>query len=452
MKKQGFVGRHMAVRGALSAGLCAVVLALGGGMRALGAGPAGGTRPAPAAPPVRYVLLPDGDVLEDARAVFVRLKAQFHNDSDREVTVPLWGRTDFAELFRFEIVGPDGKALAGPIIDRFGGPVPALPSTRATAPMVGNSPFVLVKAHAMVECSFMLSHSQGIDFRGWFFTHPGKYTIIGEFVNTHDTYVDPQTYAVAKAEQSFLGSVKSQPIQCAVTHHGAEWGIQMPGSQRPGGLQPMQYVEVGGDKDGRGGLTVTGSIVDGQGKPLAGAMVEISADKDTGVPRGGGGAVAGGILHKPVDRQRSGADGRVVFDELPPGMDSYTLTAIHEGNYEIASATITLADAVKKQEVKIALKPGLVLSGKVVDTKGKALPGVRAQNQARMTTVYTGADGKFLLEGLSKPACNLYSPGFSAPGSRSPVPGHENDGTWEVVMEPQAPAAAPAATPGRRGG
>ena len=63
---------------------------------------------------LRYEVLLN-KMLDDHLPAGVMLTVRFTNDTDRDMTLPLWSQTENAELFRFSITGPDGKELVGPI-------------------------------------------------------------------------------------------------------------------------------------------------------------------------------------------------------------------------------------------------------------------------------------------------------------------------------------------------
>jgi len=104
-----------------------VVLALSDTMsvKASSSPPAAATPPPTAvAPQVRYEL-EAGQVREGVNGTSVSVTARFYNDSDKELTIPVWGRAEIADVFRFEIMGPDGKALVPPQQGRLTAPIPA---------------------------------------------------------------------------------------------------------------------------------------------------------------------------------------------------------------------------------------------------------------------------------------------------------------------------------------
>lgn len=370
------------------------------------------------------------------------LKVRFFNDTDSDLSLPLYSQTDNAEFFRFSITGPNGKALVGPIPARIGAPIPAqMSDSGATA--TGKSPFVVVKAGKSVESTLILCPQDSATIQRWCFPRAGQYTIIGEYVNSHTTYVDPQTHAVVAAQTPFVGKVQSAPLHVTVTHAAGDWVFG------PHGGQALEKPPSAG------ALLIAGLTVDAHGKPLPGTVVEVMANKDTGRAS----SPDDPIMHVVVDRQRSGADGRFTFDALPRQADAYVLTAVHEGNYAQATATVTPAQALTKEDVKLTLKAGLTYRGKVVDRNGKALPGVLVTGAGKMDvapgrggrgsggpagglgTVYTEADGRFLIEGLDAPGCDISCVGFTAVSAAKPEAGHEQDGTWTVALTPETPVA-----------
>ena len=368
----------------------AAVFVIGAGsanmaLKASASAPAAAPPPAAVAPQVRYELVVS-QVREGVNGTSVSVTARFYNDSDKELTIPVWGRAEIADVFRFEILGPDGKALVAPQQGRLTAPIPAqVTRDLVTAgpggrPIIRTTPFVPVQAKGMVQFTFPLGTTDGGAPTGplsWCFPRPGTYQLKGEYVNTYSTYVDPNTHAIQKAESPFLGSVKSPTVQFKVSRSAAEGGFENYFIRIPPGARGMTRPVIGGNPGGRGGLTISGSTLTTQGKPLAGTMVEITANKYSG--RGGpgnGGDEGYGILRKLIDRQRSGTDGTFKFEDLPPDADSYAIRAVPEGNY--VPAVLALSnEKTNRIGVRITLQNGIALRGRVVDKDGRGLADVR---------------------------------------------------------------------------
>ena len=448
----------------------AAVFVIGAGsanmaLKASASAPAAAPPPAAVAPQVRYELVVS-QVREGVNGTSVSVTARFYNDSDKELTIPVWGRAEIADVFRFEIMGPDGKALVAPQQGRLTAPIPAqVTRDLVTAgpggrPIIRTTPFVPVEAKGMVQFTFPLGTIGGGAPTGplsWCFPRPGTYQLKGEYVNTYSTYVDPNTHAIQKAESPFLGSVKSPTVQFKVSRSAAEGGFENYFIRIPPGARGMTRPVIGGNPGGRGGLTISGSTLTTQGKPLAGTMVEITANKYSG--RGGpgnGGDEGYGILRKLIDRQRSGTDGTFKFEDLPPDADSYAIRAVPEGNY--VPAVLALSnEKTNRIGVRITLQNGIALRGRVVDKDGRGLADVRVTGYGQTESaeppslqktgatsvhagwgpVYTGENGEFEMQGLGDAGCSFsIRAGFKPMPNVRPDPGHENDGTWTVVMEP----------------
>lgn len=417
--------------------------------------------PTAAAPQVRYEL-EVGQVREGVNGTSVPVTARFYNDSDQELTIPAWGRPEL-DVFRFEIVGPDGKALVAPQQGRLSAPISArVTRDLVTAgpdgrPIIRTTPFVPVTAKGMVQFKFTLGTIGGGAPTGplsWCFPRPGTYQLKGEYANVHSTYVDPNTHVVRKAESPFVGSVKAPTVQFKVSRSAAEGGFENYLDRfARGRTGPV----IGGNPGGRGGLTISGSTLSEQGKPLVGTMVEITANKYSG--RGGPGNAGDeglGILRKLIDRQRSGTDGTFQFEDLPPDADSYAMRAVPEGNY--VPAVLALSnEKTNRIGVRITLENGIAVRGRVVNKDGRGLADVRVTGygqtesaeppslqrtgatsvHAAWGTIYTGENGEFEMQGLGDAGCSFWMrAGFKPIGEARPAPGHENDGTWTVVMEP----------------
>ena len=422
--------------------------------------------PTAATPQVRYEL-EAGQVREDVNGTSVSVTARFYNDSDKELTIPVWGRAEIADVFRLEIIGPDGKALVAPQQERLPAPIPAqVTRDLVTAgpggrPIIRTTPFVPVEAKGMVQFTFSLGTIGGGAPTGplsWCFPRPGTYQLKGEFVSAHSTFVDPNTHAILKAESPFLGSVKSPTVQFKVSRSAAEGGFENYFIRPFPGARGMTMPVIGGNPGGRGGLTISGSTLTEEGKPLAGTIVEITANKFSG--RGGpgnGGDEGDGIIRKLIDRQRSGTDGKFMFEDLPPDADSFAIRAVAEGNY-IPTVLAVSNEKTNRTGAKITLKDGIALRGRVVDKDGHALAEVRVTGYGQTEsseppslqrtgatsvhagwdhTVYTNENGEFEMQGLGDAGCSFsIRTGFKPIREARPDPGHENDGTWTVVMEP----------------
>jgi hypothetical protein len=373
------------------------------------------------------------DVLWRVQTLTVRIR--LFNDSSKDIVVPLWGRGEFNDLFRFEIVGPDGKALIGPIPERLPEPIPAGLLPPPQVPRVNNSPFVLVKAKGMVESDINLGVTQH-----WYFHSPGQYTLTAEFVNTHSTYVDSQTHKVVKMDNAFIGSVKAPAIQVRMSvFANTQFGIR---------ASIQSGIQVGG-------LTIAGQTLDEQGKPLAGTILELTRTRDpwphTSFDSGGTMPIS------RIDRQKSDSEGNFKFVDLPVDANSYIIKAMHNGNYLMSMMILSNEKKTSRTNVKITMKGGKTLRGKVVDANGYPLAGVRVAgygltgnadqeylifvvvtNFDRLDAyAYTGENGEFEIQGLESEQCRFSCEGFKSRGA-APKTGHENDGTWTVVLEPEA--------------
>jgi hypothetical protein len=444
---------------------CAAVVVIGAGSATVAAKAAAATPPpTAAAPQVRYEL-EVGQVREGVNGTSVSVTARFYNDSDKELSIPVWGRAEIADVFRFEIIGPDGKALVAPQQGRLTAPIPAqVTRDLVTAgpggrPIIRTTPFVPVAAKGMVQFAFTLGTLGGGAPTGplsWCFPRPGTYQLKGEYVSTYSTYVDPNTHAIQKAQSPFLGSVRAPTVQFKVSRSAAEGGFENYFIRSLPGARGVTLPVIGGNPGGRGGLTISGSTLTDQGKPLAGTIVEITANKYSG--RGGPGNAGDegyGILRKLIDRLRSGTDGMFTFEDLPPDADSYTIRAVPEGNY--VPAVLALSnEKTNRIGVRITLQNGIALRGRVLDKDGRGLADVRVTGygqtesseppslqitgatsvRAAWGTVYTRESGEFEMQGLGDAMCSLQIRGFKPMPNARPAPGHENDGTWTIVMEP----------------
>jgi protocatechuate 3,4-dioxygenase beta subunit len=111
-------------------------------------------------------------------------------------------------------------------------------------------------------------------------------------------------------------------------------------------------------------VALRGRVVElGSGAPVAGARVRITPN---GAPwgRDGGGAT-------------TDAEGRFRFSSLIPG--PWDLVPARQDYYPAAPRTVEVTPSEAEASVELALDPGLVIGGAVVDEHGRALPGARAR-------------------------------------------------------------------------
>jgi len=151
-------------------------------------------------------------------------------------------------------------------------------------------------------------------------------------------------------------------------------------------------------RDSRTGLIV-GQVIDaGTGRPVGGALVEISAQPflETDRPRNVEGFPA--IL--------TASDGRFVIRHLPAAR--YTMTAVKagylEGSYgrrrpEGSGQTLLLADGQKAGTIRVYLFRNAAITGLVLDEAGEPVIGIQVRALRRLLVgiqrrfVYTGAVG-----------------------------------------------------------
>jgi hypothetical protein len=143
------------------------------------------------------------------------------------------------------------------------------------------------------------------------------------------------------------------------------------------------------------GWSVGGTIVDDQGKPIAGARilppVDLPFDQEA--------------TKRCLDkRPRSDAAGKWHFDCVPIWRDPVTVEVDHP-NFMPKSVTFNRADFDVRRgqtpSAKIVLDPGLTVVGKVTDAEGEAVAGalVQANLQLCKRKVLTDAEGNYRLVG-----------------------------------------------------
>lgn len=177
------------------------------------------------------------------------------------------------------------------------------------------------------------------------------------------------------------------------------------------------------------GAAVSGTVVDEQGQPLAGARVLMQIDFSD---------------HESVIRSSSdfpetvaGAGGRFSFEHLPPGR--YDLVARADGLAPGFRPGIEVREGRTELD-PLVLSPGVTLEGRVVDTEGKPIEGARVslQNQSQIpagdSEVTTKPDGSFSFSALR-------------PGLRTSISAYKDGYRWEP--HPGIPVELPAARPVR---
>jgi uncharacterized GH25 family protein len=139
----------------------------------------------------------------------------------------------------------------------------------------------------------------------------------------------------------------------------------------PGMAHVFQWLQVGsGDNDAAltlvPGAKVSGTVVDEQGKPVAGARVVYSGASDW--------------MQQADDRRDavvSGADGAFAFPALPAG--SFRLLASHDDLAPGTSTLITLDGKTERTGVTITMAAGAVIRGRVIDAAKQPVASARVR-------------------------------------------------------------------------
>lgn len=138
--------------------------------------------------------------------------------------------------------------------------------------------------------------------------------------------------------------------------------------------------------------TFTGTVVNHQGKGVAGADIHVMLER----PSGG--------LPLSIVQATTSEDGKFEMNALPRGR-RYTLTARANG-YDMQCLSVDASSRKNnRQDVGVLrLAPAdLCISGIVVDSRGKPVAGATVSLVGRSrfpgSTVHTGTDGRFVLTG-----------------------------------------------------
>jgi RNA polymerase sigma factor (sigma-70 family) len=121
--------------------------------------------------------------------------------------------------------------------------------------------------------------------------------------------------------------------------------------------------------------TVAGVVRDSQGRPVAGAQVEVSVQVGPGQSHG--------------DQQSTDAAGRFRFADPPPGR--FLIVAWSAS--EIARLDLLVGDR-QQRSIEIRLEPGAQVEGQVVDERGAPVPHLQIQAQGRAHPHYHTLDSR----------------------------------------------------------
>ena len=142
---------------------------------------------------------------------------------------------------------------------------------------------------------------------------------------------------------------------------------------------------------------IAGRVVDPDGAPVAGAEVRASLD-------GSGRSWSFPAPPcPPSDFARTKTDARGSFDltDLAPGPVSLWVMA--EGH---PKEVLTVEAGGSTRELTVALRPGAVVAGRILDPKGRPVAGAKVSDDDHPSTV-SRADGTYRLEGIGMGARNI---------------------------------------------
>jgi protocatechuate 3,4-dioxygenase beta subunit len=160
----------------------------------------------------------------------------------------------------------------------------------------------------------------------------------------------------------------------------------------------------------RRGLSIRGVVKDEEGRPLAGAQVDLSRALTM---RGGRGGMEVSFVGPGTEvRRETGADGRFEFRGLKAG--DYGVSARRPGFSRASVDPVSVTEARAAEPLEIVLRPGATISGVLRDKAGAGASGWYASAHAASEVggrpfgpggiqggEPTGPDGVFFLEGLT---------------------------------------------------
>ncbi len=253
-------------------------------------------------------------------------------------------------------------------------------------------------------------------------------TLAGRVVDEEGRPIEGATVMVSRGgEDMFRAFIRSMEGEGAVRtgRDGSFRATRLaPGENQRIDVRHDEYEEravgglslsPGGTRSGvsvilRRGLSVRGVVKDEEGRPLAGAEVNLSSARNLRAGRGGVQMSISGPGSQL--RRETGADGRFEFRGLKAG--DYTVSARRPGFSRATVDPVNVAEARAAEPLELVLKPGATISGVVRDKAGAGASGwsvsARAASQAGgpifgpgsiRSEEPTGPDGVFYLEGLT---------------------------------------------------
>ena len=303
-----------------------------------------------AAPTLRYRVLPSRqDVMVGEP---VRLSVSVRNEGEKAIDL-VWPRERHDDPFRFTVTRSDDTLLPSAQDN----PMPPVAALKARS-------FRTLQPGRTLEGSITLgADPTGSGKQRYSFRELGEYCLEPSFL----------AIVVEPGEENEDGTP---------TYREARRGIVE--------AEPVT-VTVGEPREGRrsrtvGSVTITGAVVDTEGKPIPGARVNISAT----LPCEQKPCVHGQHMEQ-IDSQVTDARGRFVAAHLVDSSPTFILRCTHP-RYHYAQKTVTNTPPRTEYSVRFALEPGVLIRGVVEGEAGTPVPGVRVTSNH---TTYTDTTGRF---------------------------------------------------------
>ena len=143
-------------------------------------------------------------------------------------------------------------------------------------------------------------------------------------------------------------------------------------------------------------VRLAGRVVDPAGEPVAGARVNLSAERQRG----------GAMSMRMAGNTTSDDEGRFLFEEVEPG--TLRVMASAEGRQPAELAGVQAVPGRDIADLELVLAPGATVSGRVLDAEGRPAAGVMVQpiddDRPGSSRIFRGttADGEgwYVLDGL----------------------------------------------------
>ncbi len=315
------------------------------------------------------------------------VEASLTNRGGDPVTV-YWGDYAYPDMYRFEIVHvPSGKRILNTRDPVWFQHVPALASERN---------FKTIEPGATIRYMIVLSALHGANSQLVYFRRPGNCLIKPTLHVSTNRMLDDDSSNLLDRADAWTGTLAAKPFTITVRAPGPAVND---------------------------GSTISGTVVRGDGRPAAGAVVQLYQ------VAGSFGSLKG-MLEKKVDQAYADDEGRYQFDRISKDCFSYRVVA-WTPDWPAGGITVKNDDLAKLDAVDVEIPKGVTLLGRVVDQQGQPLADVRVSSLTR-----TDQDGRFaavMPAGNDEFNVDLWRRGFVGISAKTDKQTATN-GDWQIEM------------------